>query len=243
MDTFAVVMPAHNEASGIKGFLHELQLSLGSRVATFIVVDDDSSDSTAEVLRGLRADGLPLTVITNLRNLGHGPSTVKALRAALELGTAVVALDGDGQFCGEDVAALCDEHSRGGWDVVEGVRVGRRDPLFRRVTSRATKTLVRRVCGVTAKDPNTPLRAYSHDALKRLLHELPTAPMTPNLMISAMTRAGTYGYLEAPVRSLPRRGSPDAGTWGRHERLVPSRSFLRFCRAAAREWAVFARTS
>ena len=72
------------------------------------------------------------------RNRGHGPSTLAALREAIATGAdQVVAVDGDGQFRGEDLVRLAREGSEHDYDVVEGVRSGRKDPVYRAIVSTA----------------------------------------------------------------------------------------------------------
>lgn len=240
MSSVTVVMPAHNEAGGIAEFLTEVQAALGDALAGFIVVDDVSSDGTRDVLATLAEDGLPITVVPNETNLGHGPSTLRALRAGLERGTTVVAVDGDGQFVGEDIADLVRIHDACDYDVVEGVRTERGDPLFRRLTSAATRALVARDCGERVNDANTPLRVYRPEVLRKLLDQLPQEAMTPNLMIASLTRRDGFRYKAIPVRSIPRRGATQLGsTWGQKRKALPTKRFIRFCADATNEWRAF----
>lgn len=99
-----MVMPAWNEAEGITSFLRELNTALVGCSPRFIVVDDCSTDGTAEVVRSLAAERIEVQAHEQPHNAGHGPSTLRALRLGLESGSAIiVATDGDGQFVGSDV--------------------------------------------------------------------------------------------------------------------------------------------
>jgi dolichol-phosphate mannosyltransferase len=236
--TIVVVMPAWNEAEGITGFLQELRECLQEWDPAFIVVDDKSTDETPEVVAALRADGFPVEIVTNSANVGHGPSTLRALRLGLERqARAIVALDGDGQFMGADVNTVVAALSDSTADIVEGVRRSRNDPVYRTVVSTATRTLVWSRARVWPADANTPLRAYRLEALERLLTMLPPSASTPNLLISAITRRGGFEVLEVPVTSIPRRGSDSQGsTWKARSKSIPSRRFIRFCVKASGEW-------
>lgn len=236
--TVAVVMPAWNESEGISGFLTELHDDLTRFDPIFIVVDDRSTDATAEVVREVAARGIPVEVHTNDQNMGHGPSTLRALRLGLETdSSAVVALDGDGQFIGSDVASVVEKLLTSQADVVEGVRRERNDPLYRRGVSAATRGLVWARSGQHPADANTPLRAYGPDILGQLLAVLPPDASTPNLLISAICRRSGLRIMEIPVRSIPRRGSDQQGsTWKNRRKSLPSRRFVDFCTNAAREW-------
>lgn len=236
--TIAVVMPAWNEAQGITGFLTELQDALSRWDPVFIVVDDCSSDRTAEVAAAVAETGIRCQVHRNDRNLGHGPTTLRALRLGADLEPeAVIAIDGDGQFIGADVAAVVERLLVSSADVVEGVRRERGDPLYRRLVSASTRTLVWTRAHERPADANTPLRAYRPEVLTRLLATLPPSASTPNLLISALCRQWGLRVIELPVRSIPRRGPDKQGsTWQNRRASLPSKRFVRFCVNAAQEW-------
>ena len=93
-----IVIPAYNEERTIRA-LAEAALTLCLRV---LVVDDGSSDATADQL-----DGLPLTLLRHSCNQGKAASLRTAFRHALALGaTCVVTFDGDGQHDPRDAPKL-----------------------------------------------------------------------------------------------------------------------------------------
>lgn len=231
-------MPAWNEAEGIGVFIRELNESLLLWTPRFVVVDDCSTDGTAQVVRELATRGIDICVISNAENRGHGPSTLRALRLGQESGSQViVAVDGDGQFRGADVADVVQVLLLGGVDIVEGVRRDREDPAFRRIVSAATRFLVWTRVRRWPADANTPLRAYTRKVLGNFLERVPADAVTPNLLFSAMSRVDGLTVIEVPVTSLPRRGVSEVGnTWGTRRKSLPSRKFLAFCSKAALEW-------
>lgn len=235
-----VVMPAYNEAEGIAEFLQELNGSLRPWNPGFVVVDDASHDGTG-ASAGAAADSTPMLdviVRSNPVNRGHGPSTLTALRLGLDSGAdVVVAIDGDGQFIGSDVAAVLETLLGGEFEVAEGVRTARGDALYRKGTSLATRLLVWARSGSWPRDANTPLRAYRPAALETLLKQVPQEAMTPNLIISALCRRNRMRIAQVPVVSRPRRGSTAHGsTWGSRRVSLPSRRFMAFCVKAGRQW-------
>lgn len=236
--TVAIVMPVWNEAEGIGEFLRELNDALHGYAVEFVVVDDRSTDNTLQILHDLAASGFPVTVVQNDVNRGHGPSTMRALSAGLASGAdVVVAIDGDGQFLGEDVREVVEALPPGSVGIVEGVRTSRDDPYFRKVVSLTTRLLVRLRCGKSPKDANTPLRAYSCETLRVILKVIPAGASTPNLFISTYARRNGIPVKEQAVRSIPRRGASETGsTWGKQRAFMPSKRFVKFCWGAAREW-------
>lgn len=237
MTSLCVVMPAYNEAEGISSFINELSEALKDHPTHFIVVDDCSTDGTPTVIDQLASRGIPIQVHTNPQNSGHGPSTMRALRFGLESGAdVVIAVDGDGQFAGADVARAVNEITKGPWDLIEGVRTKRTDPLYRKIPTLGTRLLVWSKARQLPRDANTPLRLYKRQTLSELIELIPPTALTPNLLMSVHSRNCDVQLLEIPVQSLPRRGTTAVGSsWGRGS-LVPSRRFINFCIQALREW-------
>jgi len=233
-----VVMPAWNEAEGIAGFLEELDSALAQWAPEFIVIDDCSTDGTAAAALLVGERGVRVSVLSNDVNRGHGPSTMRALRAGLDTDAdVIVAIDGDGQFLGSDVGTVVERLVAGSARVVEGARSDRGEAAYRRITSEVTRALVWSRARSLPADANTPLRAYRPDILRRLLDRVPADAMTPNLIISALVRRWGVPLVEVPVTSRPRRGSSAHGTtWGARRASLPSRRFVTFCLRAAGEW-------
>lgn len=236
--TIAVVMPAWNEAHVVGDFLRELDSSLRRWQPTYVVVDDCSSDDTRLRVEALIEQGLSVVLLVNASNLGHGPSTLRALRAGLMMSPdAIVAVDSDGQFLGQDVASVVETLLSRSADVVEGVRTERRDPSYRTLVSQATRVLVWTRARALPADANTPLRAYRPAVLEQLLGAIPAQASTPNLLISAECRRRGLEVVEVPVASIVRTGSVIGGTtWGNRWKTLPSRRFIVFCAKATREW-------
>lgn len=234
-------MPAWNEADGIEEFIRELHEHLKERLPEFIVVDDCSTDRTREVIEDLHRVGIRVKCHTNPRNLGHGPSTIAALRLGLASGAShVIALDGDGQFFGVDVERLVNAATTGGTAprVVEGIRTGRSDAIYRKLLSIGTNILVWSRVRALPQDANTPLRVYESETLRDLISRIPKSSLIPNLHMSVLVRQMNVDFRMIPVRSRLRRGTTASGsTWGKVGRLLPNRRLVTFSLRALREWS------
>jgi glycosyltransferase involved in cell wall biosynthesis len=236
----AVVMPAFNEAEGIRGFVDEIRASVSPLVerVTFHIADDRSTDATASAFD----DVADVTVEVQPLNRGHGPTALAAYRAGLAADPDVlVHVDGDGQFHGSDFPRLIAALESQDADVVHGVRDGRTDPWYRKVLTGAVGLLIALAAGRRIPDVNTPLRAYRPDALRVLVDAVPADASIPHVHFSlAEARAGfTVRYLR--VESIPRRGSSATGTmWGRAAGVaLPPKRLRRFVAVALGEaWAL-----
>jgi len=225
-----VVMPAFNESSGITDFLNDLNSEFDAFSPKFFVIDDKSTDGMQRILDDLSRKNPRIKTLRNEANLGHGPSTVKALRIGLESGSDyIVAVDGDGQFLGKEVAETFKILISAPYDVVEGVRTFRSNPTYRQFVSAVTRLLVFFRCGKFPKDANTPLRAYRRPSLEFLLSEFDDAIPVPNLLISVKVRKSKLSVCEHPVVSISRRGDDENSvSWNNKISFFPSLTFIRF---------------
>jgi glycosyltransferase involved in cell wall biosynthesis len=231
-------MPVWNEAEGISDFINELSNSLPKSNIQFYIVNDCSTDNSEDQINKLKDLGFNIYLHNNLTNSGHGISTLIALRLGMaSQADIVIAIDGDGQFKGSDVALVFSEISSGNFDIVEGTRINRSEPYYRRTVSFITRQLIYLRTGLLPNDANTPLRAYKNCTLRSILELLPQTTLIPNLLISAISRKEGFKIGFVNVDSLHRRGSNKQGsTWGKSISWLPSKNFFRFCIRALKEW-------
>jgi glycosyltransferase involved in cell wall biosynthesis len=135
------VVPAYNEAGAIGRVVEEIRAF--DPAIDVVVVDDASSDHTADVAAGLGA-----TVLRLPFNVGIGGAVQAGFRFALAEGYDVaVRLDGDGQHDASELGKLLAPLERGEADFVVGSRFVEdggtyRPPLARRLGIRLFARLV-----------------------------------------------------------------------------------------------------
>jgi len=126
------------------------------------VVDDGSSDRTAEIARRKGAE-----VLVHQKNLGLGAALRSGFRRALELGAdAVVTFDADGQHDAKDVRRLVE--ALGEADAVVGVRKSLGIPLHKKFGNFALNVLTFMLTGIYT-DSQSGSRALSRRALQKLV--------------------------------------------------------------------------
>ena len=136
-------------------------------VSSVIVIDDGSTDATAEV-----AEAAGASVHQHDRNRGYGAAIRSALEKGKQLGADVlVIVDGDGQHDPKDIPKLIKPLIDGEADVVIGSRFlgqGKKPPFYRRVGQRVLTTVTNVGSGQKVSDSQSGFRAYSSKALNVL---------------------------------------------------------------------------
>ena len=156
----AVVIPAYQAAATIADIVSRSRRAAAG--ATVSVVDDGSTDDTAE-----RARQAGATVLQHRRNGGKGAALATGIAAALLGGgaDAIVTLDADGQHAPEDILRVAGPVLEGVADLVLGARArAGAMPWGRRCTNWLSATLASRIGGVAVPDAQSGFRALSRRA-------------------------------------------------------------------------------
>lgn len=218
------VIPALDEQGKIGRLLDRFPPGAVEQV---VVVDDGSSDGTAEEARTSGAH-----VLSHETRRGVGAAIRTGIDYALEQGfDAVVVMGGDDQDDPAEIALLLEPLERAEADLVQGSRrlEGRRTidmPLFRRVTTKTYSVIFRLLTGFPATDATNGFRAFS-TALVRderiRLHQawLDTYELEPYLLFQAIRHG--WRVREAQVTKRYHR---DLG----YTKMLPGRDWWRILR-------------
>ena len=94
----SIIVPVFNEAENLKQLIGQIR-AIGLPESEIIVVDDGSSDGSAEIAMVAGAN-----VVRHPYNIGNGAAIKSGMRAAK--GRFIVLMDGDGQHKPEDIPKL-----------------------------------------------------------------------------------------------------------------------------------------
>jgi len=196
------VFPAYNEAENVGPLLEEASEAL-AKVATsyeIVVVDDGSTDDTAEIVRRFAIDHPQVRLVSHPTNLGYGHAVRTGLSATR--GDAVLFTDGDRQFKVSDVPLLLDAFE--GADLVVGRRIKRADPWHRLMIARVYKVVLNTFFGLHVTDPDCAFKLFSREVIDTIVPKLESraAFVSPELLIRS--KLAGYRLVEVPVPHYPR---------------------------------------
>jgi len=210
-------LPAHDEQDSVGAVVRRLPTRVAGRPVEVVVVDDGSTDATAE--RAARAGA---RVVQVRPNRGLGAAVRRGLAEAVARHPAcVVYLDADGEYAPEDLAAVAAPVLDGSADYVVGSRfAGRieRMRLHRRVGNRVLTAWVRwmtRRRDVT--DGQSGYRAFSPAAAAaaEVVHDYNYAQV---LTLDLLGKG--YAYAEVPIHYRFRTTGRSFVRLGRYLRRV-----------------------
>ena len=201
------VLPAYNEEENIEKAI-ENTVTIADRHCSayeIIVVDDGSSDRTAELVAGA-ADAHPeVRLIKHPTNLGYG----QALRSGFADARLdfVFYTDADNQFDMNELPLLLAWAGRA--DVVAGFRRVRQDPFMRRANAWAWNRLVRALFYVPVRDIDCAFKLYRREPLAAIEIESGGAMIDTEIMVKLARRGSAI--VEVAVTHLPRTAGTARG--------------------------------
>jgi glycosyltransferase involved in cell wall biosynthesis len=191
----SVVIPAFNEAASIESVVAAL-LSAASW-QEIIVVDDGSTDGTAE-----RARGAGARVVAHPYNKGNGAAVKSGIRAASA--AYMLIMDGDGQHGAADAQRLVGY--LGEYDLVVGARSPNgQASAARRLGNNVLNWLASYLTGRPIPDLTSGMRAARSSCLREFLYLLPNGFSTPTTTTLACVKAG-YSVRFEPIQTNARVG-------------------------------------
>ena len=197
-----IIMPALNEEASLPATLKELREVVNDH--DVVVIDDGSTDSTADVARraGAVSPQLPFT-------LGVGGAVRVGLLYAQRNGyDRAVVIDADGQHDPAGITALLDALDSGA-DMAVGSRfapgaadypVGR----TRRQAMRFLGAIVRALTGQRFSDVTSGFRAFDRPVIELLAREYPVEYLADTVEALLLVRYAGFQVEEVPISMRPR---------------------------------------
>ncbi len=199
----SLFFPAYNDAPSLPSLLDRTFETL-RRVAVdyeVIVVNDGSTDSTAEILDGLKQKYAPhLRVVTHSANRGYGAALRSGFAAATK--EYVFYTDGDGQYDPAEIEKLL-RAATPETGLVNGYKIQRSDPWHRTVIGWLYNTFARWLFRIRLRDIDCDFRLIRRSALD--VESLRSTGGTICIeLVRAIELSGSR-IVEIPVHHYPRR--------------------------------------
>jgi glycosyltransferase involved in cell wall biosynthesis len=189
-----VILPARNEAEGLRRLLPELVAGLPG--AEIIIVDDASSDDTVAFCNAHQ-----VKVVSHPYSMGNGAAIKTGARAAK--GEILVFMDADGQHRPEDIPRLLEKLAEG-FDMVVGARSrSSQAGAHRALANGFYNRLSSWMTGQNIQDLTSGFRAVRAEKFRKFIYLLPNGFSYPTTITMSFFRAGfsvKYIPIVAPKR-------------------------------------------
>ncbi|KPJ62244.1 MAG: hypothetical protein AMS15_04540 [Planctomycetes bacterium DG_23] len=186
----SVIIPAYNEEEGIQSVVRGTQKALEAWGDAFeiIVVDDGSTDETAE-----KARKLGVRLVGHEENLGYG----RAIKSGISQANSenIVIIDADGTYSPSDIPRLLNFMAE--YDMIVGARLGKfvKVSIFRRPAKWLFSKLANYIAGRKIPDLNSGLRVFKKSTAMEFLHILPDGfSFTATLTLAVLASGGRVKY-------------------------------------------------
>lgn len=182
--TVGIVIPCHNEEQGLRAIFPRVP----REVDEVIVVDNNSTDGTAEVARAHGAR------VVFEREPGYG----RAYQAGFAVARSeiLVTLDGDGQYPAEDVLRLAELLLERDLDCLSGSRFPMRGgsmPFVRQVGNRLLTFAAGALFGIRMRDTQSGMWAFRRSILSIIQPTQPSMPFSEEFKLKVVLAGLRFG--------------------------------------------------
>ena len=198
MSRTIVTVPTYKERDNI-GLLLDALLALGLPGVEVLVIDDNSPDGTADVVRSVAARRAGVHLMVRMGQRGRGSAGIAGFKKALELGADFVfEMDADFSHDPKYLPALVGMLERGEAELVVGSRFipGGQDadrPFVRRMISEVARRYTRTILGLPVEDVTSGYSGFSRRLLEAV--DFDTFSSTgPSIVQELMFRAHVKGF-------------------------------------------------
>jgi glycosyltransferase involved in cell wall biosynthesis len=199
--SLSVFFPAYNDAGTIASLVIAALQSASKLTPNYeiIVVNDGSSDSTAQILDELARVYPHLKIVTHPVNRGYGGALRSGFASASK--DVIFYTDGDAQYDPSEIELLWPKMVPG-VDLVNGYKISRSDPWHRIIIGRVYHHTVKMMFGLRVRDVDCDFRLMRRSIFERVRLEKNSGVICLEMM-KKIQDAG-FTIVEAPVHHYHR---------------------------------------
>jgi glycosyltransferase involved in cell wall biosynthesis len=203
LTSLSIFFPAYNEEANIAKSV-EKAVEVAKRLTSnyeILVVNDGSSDNTADVVQALCEQNPHVRLINHAQNQGYGGALMSGFINATK--GWIFFSDADLQFDLDELDRLVEKTDTN--DVVLGYRIKRNDPFMRLLNAKGWNFLNRALFGLRVKDIDCAFKLFKSETVKPILRNMQSrgAMISAELLIR-LHRNGV-GFAEVGVNHYPRK--------------------------------------
>ena len=200
--SISVCFPCYNDAKTIGKLITESFKLLPQLSSDFevIVVDDGSQDNSPQTLRNLQKKYKKLKVVFHKKNKGYGGALRSAFKTAQK--KLIFYTDGDGQYDIKEMPLLLAVMTKD-TDVVNGIKIERKDSIIRILLGYLYKSLVRNLFNLKIFDVDCDFRLIR----RRALNSIKLTSNSGSICVEMIKKLQNNGFQtrEISVHHYPRK--------------------------------------
>ena len=203
----SIFFPAFNEEKNIQTTVSAALSVVSSIFDDFeiIIVDDGSSDRTAEMIDSLARSNARVKAVHHPLNMGYGAAVRTGFaKSSKEL---VFYTDGDGQFDISEIKLLLPLIKEA--DLVIGYRIKRSDPFHRWLFAKLWGTLIAVLFNMWVRDTDCAFKLIKRNVIESLDLKSNGAFISAELLIKAKKKG--FKIKQVAVHHYPRKGGKQTG--------------------------------
>lgn len=205
--SISVFFPCYNEVANIKPLVIKSLSTIERMTKDFelILIDDGSSDGTAELIDELAAKYPEVKAIHHPSNSGYGAALQTGFRAATK--ELVFYTDGDAQFNIAELPDILPLINR--CDIVSCFRINRQEGPLRKLNAWCWTRLICLLFGLHLRDVDCAFKLYK----RQIFDNIKTKSTGALIDAEILARASRKGYtiMQAGVRHYPRTAGTQTG--------------------------------
>lgn len=205
--SLSIFFPCYNEIDNLAA-LTEQSVDVATSITKdyeIIIVDDGSSDGTAELADELASKYENVIAIHHKKNKGYGAALQSGFRAATK--ELVFYTDGDGQFDISQLPKILPLIETA--DIVSCYRKNRQDNFLRKINAFCWGIFVRLMLGLWLRDIDCAFKLYKRSIFDNIEMHSNGALIDAEILTRAKRRG--YRIIQSPVAHLPRMYGESTG--------------------------------